>query len=201
MNRFDFHIHATDGRARTGEIITDRGTIRTPVFMPVGTAGTVKAMTPNAVRATGARHGARQHLPPDAPPGRGARRAPRRPAPLMDWQKPILTDSGGFQVMSLSACGRWTRKASLPQPCRRLQAFRLTPNARSRSSACSARHRDVPSTNARPPRDPRAGGGLHAPVDALGGALAATPSSPRARLFGIVQGSTFPDLRAESVNG
>ncbi|MEO5938671.1 MAG: tRNA-guanine transglycosylase, partial [Sphingomonas sp.] len=52
--RFDFTIHATDGHARTGEIATRRGTIRTPAFMPVGTAATVKAMKPADVRASGA---------------------------------------------------------------------------------------------------------------------------------------------------
>ena len=52
--RFDFKIHATDGKARTGEIAMRRGTIRTPAFMPVGTAATVKAMKPDDVRAAGA---------------------------------------------------------------------------------------------------------------------------------------------------
>ena len=52
--RFAFHVHATDGKARTGEIAMMRGTIRTPAFMPVGTAATVKAMRPAEVRASGA---------------------------------------------------------------------------------------------------------------------------------------------------
>ncbi len=77
-------------------------TVPTPAFMPVGTAGTVKAMTADAVRATGADDRARQHLPPDAAARGGAGRAPRRLAQDDGLAGPILTDSGGFQVMSLA---------------------------------------------------------------------------------------------------
>jgi hypothetical protein len=69
---FPFDISATDGRARTGVLKTRARDIRTPAFMPVGTAGTVKAMTADAVRDHGRADGARQHLPPDAAPGRRA---------------------------------------------------------------------------------------------------------------------------------
>ena len=101
--RFAFDIHATDGRARTGVISTPRGEIRTPAFMPVGTAATVKAMLPESVRATGADIllGNTYHLM--------LRPTAERIAALgglhkfMNWERPILTDSGGFQVMSLSA--------------------------------------------------------------------------------------------------
>ena len=101
--RFAFDIHATDGQARTGVISTPRGDIRTPAFMPVGTAATVKAMLPESVRATGADIllGNTYHLM--------LRPTAERIAALgglhkfMNWERPILTDSGGFQVMSLSA--------------------------------------------------------------------------------------------------
>ena len=102
MKQFSFDLAATDGKARTGTITTARGDIRTPAFMPVGTAATVKAMLPENVRATGADIllGNTYHLM--------LRPTAERIANLgglhrfMNWDRPILTDSGGFQVMSLS---------------------------------------------------------------------------------------------------
>lgn len=102
MTRFSFSIHATDGKARTGTIAMQRGEIRTPAFMPVGTAATVKAMKPQAVRATGADIilGNTYHLMLRP----GAERVARLGGlhRFMNWDRPILTDSGGYQVMSLS---------------------------------------------------------------------------------------------------
>jgi queuine tRNA-ribosyltransferase len=107
---FDFHVTATDGAARTGEISTPRGNIRTPAFMPVGTAATVKAMLPESVAATGADIllGNTYHLM--------LRPTAERIANLgglhrfMNWDKPILTDSGGFQVMSLADLRKLTEE-------------------------------------------------------------------------------------------
>jgi queuine tRNA-ribosyltransferase len=100
--RFHFTIHATDGKARTGEIAMRRGAIRTPAFMPVGTAATVKAMKPQDVRASGADIllGNTYHLMLRP----GAERVHRLGGlhGFMGWDRPILTDSGGYQVMSLS---------------------------------------------------------------------------------------------------
>ena len=100
--RFQFDIHATDGKARTGTIRIRRGEIRTPAFMPVGTAATVKAMKPETVRATGADIllGNTYHLMLRP----GAQRVARLGGlhKFMNWDRPILTDSGGYQVMSLS---------------------------------------------------------------------------------------------------
>src|SRR3954464_11115894 len=100
--RFAFSIAATDGKARTGTLAMRRGDIRTPACTPVGTSATVKAMKPADVRASGA----------DIPPGNTY---PRRLRPgagrvaglgavhrFMGWERPILTDSGGYQVMSLT---------------------------------------------------------------------------------------------------
>jgi len=102
MTAFRFHLEATDGSARTGRVETARGPIRTPAFMPVGTAGTVKAMLPESVAATGADIllGNTYHLMLRP----GAERVARLGGlhQFMNWEKPILTDSGGFQVMSLS---------------------------------------------------------------------------------------------------
>ncbi|MFN0022644.1 MAG: tRNA guanosine(34) transglycosylase Tgt, partial [Parvularculaceae bacterium] len=99
---FSFTLNATDGAARTGVIETPRGEIRTPAFMPVGTAGTVKAMFPEDVRATGADVllGNTYHLMLRP----GAERVAARGGlhKFMNWPRPILTDSGGFQVMSLA---------------------------------------------------------------------------------------------------
>ena len=97
-----FELLATDGAARTGVIRTPRGDIRTPAFMPVGTAATVKAMKPADVRASGADIllGNTYHLMLRP----GAERVARLGGLhiFMGWERPILTDSGGYQVMSLS---------------------------------------------------------------------------------------------------
>ena len=107
-SRFAFSIAATDGAARTGMIAMQRGEIRTPAFMPVGTAATVKAMKPADVRATGADIilGNTYHLMLRP----GAERVARLGGlhDFMGWEWPILTDSGGYQVMSLSALTKTT---------------------------------------------------------------------------------------------
>ena len=106
--RFDFHVDAVDGKARTGRIAMRRGEIRTPAFMPVGTAATVKAMKPDTVRATGADIilGNTYHLMLRP----GAERVARLGGlhKFMNWSRPILTDSGGYQVMSLSELRKLT---------------------------------------------------------------------------------------------
>ena len=110
LMRFSFDLNATDGKARTGVIKTPRGDIRTPAFMPVGTAATVKAMMPESVAATGADIllGNTYHLMLRPTAERidhlgGLHR-------FMNWDKPILTDSGGFQVMSLSDLRKLTEE-------------------------------------------------------------------------------------------
>jgi len=108
--RFAFTIEATDGKARTGRIEMRRGTIRTPAFMPVGTAATVKAMHPEAVRETGADIilGNTYHLMLRP----GAERVARLGGlhRFMNWERPILTDSGGYQVMSLADLRKLTEE-------------------------------------------------------------------------------------------
>jgi len=106
-----FTIHATDGQARNGTLATAHGDIRTPAFMPVGTVATVKGMTPEAVRSTGA----------DIILSNTYHLMLRPTAELvakmgglhkfMNWSGPILTDSGGFQVMSLSKLRKMSEKA------------------------------------------------------------------------------------------
>ena len=110
MSRFSFSINASDGASRSGVINMARGEIRTPAFMPVGTAATVKAMRPEEVRASGADIilGNTYHLM--------LRPGAERVAKLgglhrfMGWERPILIDSGGYQVMSLSKLTKVTEE-------------------------------------------------------------------------------------------
>jgi queuine tRNA-ribosyltransferase len=106
MKALSLELHAFDGAARAGALATARGDIRTPAFMPVGTAATVKAMLPQSVAETGADIllGNTYHLMLRP----GAERIARLGGlhRYMDWPRPILTDSGGFQVMSLSQLRR-----------------------------------------------------------------------------------------------
>ena len=110
MTSTGFTKHAQDGKARSGVIQTTRGEIRTPAFMPVGTAATVKAMMPESVASTGADIllGNTYHLM--------LRPTAERVAALgglhkfMNWDRPILTDSGGFQVMSLAGLRKLTER-------------------------------------------------------------------------------------------
>ena len=108
--RVEFDLKATDGKARTGTIRTPRGDIRTPAFMPVGTAATVKAMMPESVAATGADIllGNTYHLMLRPTAERIARLGGLHG--FMNWHKPILTDSGGFQVMSLADLRKLTEE-------------------------------------------------------------------------------------------
>ncbi|HEY1723752.1 MAG TPA: tRNA guanosine(34) transglycosylase Tgt [Magnetospirillaceae bacterium] len=110
MTRFHLTIATTDGKARTGQITTAHGPIDTPTFMPVGTVGTVKAMTPDAVRGTGAQMilGNTYHLMLRPTSERVARLGGLHK--FMDWSGPILTDSGGFQVMSLAKLRKMSEK-------------------------------------------------------------------------------------------
>ncbi|MDG1448793.1 MAG: tRNA guanosine(34) transglycosylase Tgt [Ascidiaceihabitans sp.] len=110
MTKVTFDLHATDGKARTGQINTPRGEIRTPAFMPVGTAATVKAMMPESVRSTGADIllGNTYHLMLRPTAERIERLGGLHK--FMNWERPILTDSGGFQVMSLAGLRKLTEQ-------------------------------------------------------------------------------------------
>ena len=110
MTKVTFDLYATDGKARTGQINTPRGGIRTPAFMPVGTAATVKAMMPESVRSTGADIllGNTYHLMLRPSAERIERLGGLHK--FMNWERPILTDSGGFQVMSLAGLRKLTEQ-------------------------------------------------------------------------------------------
>ena len=204
MTRFDFSIHAIDGAARTGVIRMGRGDIRTPAFMPVGTAATVKAMRPAEVRASGADIilGNTYHLMLRPTAERIARLGGLHK--FMGWERPILTDSGGFQVMSLGALSKLTEDGvtfashldgskHLITPERSMEIQRLlgsdivmafdecTPYPATRAQAESSMLRSM--RWAQRSRDGFDSGADHA---------------SRSALFGIQQGSTFEDLRAVS---
>ncbi len=107
---FQFTLDHTDGAARAGVIKTPRGEVRTPAFMPVGTAGTVKGMLPESVASTGADIilGNTYHLM--LRPGAERVESLGGLHRFMNWQRPILTDSGGFQVMSLAGLRKLTEE-------------------------------------------------------------------------------------------
>jgi queuine tRNA-ribosyltransferase len=106
MTAIGFRISATDGPARTGELATAHGTLPTPAFMPVGTAASVKALTPEMIASTGARMVLANTYHLMLRPG--AERIARLGGlhAFMRWDRPILTDSGGYQVMSLAQLRR-----------------------------------------------------------------------------------------------
>jgi len=122
-----FHIQTKDGLARTGELHTAHGIIRTPAFMPVGTAATVKAMTPEAVQSTGADIilGNTYHLMLRPTAERIARLGGLHR--FMHWNGPILTDSGGFQVMSLAKLRKLNEKGVIFQSHLDGSTHELTP--------------------------------------------------------------------------
>jgi queuine tRNA-ribosyltransferase len=205
-NRFQFITHAKDGKARTGTIAMQRGEIRTPAFMPVGTAATVKGVKPSDVRALGADIilGNTYHLM--------LRPGAERMAKLgglhrfMQWERPILTDSGGYQVMSLSALTKLSEEGvafsshldgskHLITPERSMEIQRLlgsdivmafdecTKNGATRDEAAKSMERSM--RWARRSRDGFDAGAEHA---------------SQAALFGIQQGSLDEGLRKASAD-
>ena len=199
---FGMQIVATNGSARTGVLHTAHGALETPAFMAVGTAGTVKAMTADAVRTTGCQCilGNTYHLM--LRPGADRIAAHGGLHRFMNWPGPILTDSGGFQIMSLAAIRRidhdgvtfqshidGSRHRLTPASCIDLQntfdstitmvldectAFPATHQAAAASMEMSTRWAELSKQAFRP--------------------------RPGYALFGIVQGSTYPDLRHRSVS-
>jgi queuine tRNA-ribosyltransferase len=201
MAAFPFEISATDGAARTGVLKTARGDIRTPAFMPVGTAATVKALTVDQVVQSGADIilGNTYHLMLRP----GAERVARLGGlhRFMRWEGPILTDSGGFQVMSLSKIAKVTEEAVAfqshidgsrhvlsPERSIEIQADLLGSDIVMQLDECVS----WPAT------EERAAAALR--LSARWGERCKTAFGQRdsQALFGIQQGSTFEHLRRES---
>lgn len=197
---FRFTLHATDGRARTGVIETPRGEIRTPAFMPVGTAATVKAMLPENVRATGADIllGNTYHLMLRPGGERVARLGGLHR--FMNWPRPILTDSGGFQVMSLSELRKMDEDGVTFRSHVDGSEHRLTPE-RSMEIQCLLGSDIVMCFDECPalpaPRE-RIAESMRLSMRWAARSRDAFGDRPGHALFGIQQGGLDPELRAES---
>ena len=198
---FPFEISATEGRARTGVLKTPRGDIRTPAFMPVGTAATVKAMTVDQVAQTGADIilGNTYHLMLRPGPERMERLGGLHK--IMGWTKPILTDSGGFQVMSLAGISKVKEDAVTfashidgskhvlsPERSIEIQADRIGADISMQLDQCVSWPAEEPAARAAMELSARWGAR----------SKAAFGTRETQGLFGIQQGSTFENLRRES---
>ncbi len=197
---FGFTLSATDGRARTGVIHTPRGDIRTPAFMPVGTAATVKAMLPGSVRETGADIllGNTYHLMLRPTAERIARLGGLHR--FMNWDRPILTDSGGYQVMSLTDLRKLTEEGVRFKSHIDGSKHMLTPERSMEIQALLGSDIVMAFDECTP---------FPAPEDVARKSMElsmrwaqrsrdAFGDRPGHALFGIQQGSVFPDQRAES---
>lgn len=197
---FSFSVSATDGLARRGAITTARGTIRTPAFMPVGTAGTVKAMYMDQVRGTGADIilGNTYHLMLRP----GAERVARLGGlhAMARWPHPILTDSGGFQVMSLAGLRKLdeqgvlfqshidgSRHAMSPERSIEIQGL-LGSDIQMQLDECIA----LPAPRAEVER------AMELSLRWAERCKTAFGDQPDRAMFGIVQGGDMPDLRVRS---
>jgi len=190
----------TDGAARAGVLHTAHGTVETPVFMPVGTAGTVKAMTADAVRATGASIvlGNTYHLMLRPGADRVARLGGLHR--MMDWPGPILTDSGGFQVMSLAKLRTLDADGVTFQSHLDGSRHRLTP-----ADSIAIQHKlDATISMALdectpfPATEQQARESMELSMRWAARSKDAFVPRPGYALFGIVQGGVFPDLRRRS---
>ena len=201
MAVFDFDIHARDGAARTGVVKTPRGDIRTPAFMPVGTAGTVKALYMDQVEQTGADIilGNTYHLMLRP----GAERVKKLGGlhAFAKWSGPMLTDSGGFQVWSLSQLRKMdadgvtfrshidgSEHRLTPARSIEIQADLLGADISMQLDECT----DFPCTHE------AAEASMKLSLDWGQRSLDAFGDRDAQTLFGIVQGSNFPDLREAS---
>jgi queuine tRNA-ribosyltransferase len=197
-----FDLHSSDGHARRGQLTFARGVVETPIFMPVGTYGTVKALTPDDLTTLGAQIilGNTFHLM--LRPGMGVVKAHGDLHDFMRWQKPILTDSGGFQVFSLGALRKIKEQGvTFKSPINGSKIF-MGPEESMQVQAdlgsdivmifdeCTP----YPAT-------------YNEAADSMRLSLRWAERSKRAHegnpnaLFGIVQGGMYPDLRLESVQG
>ena len=200
MTGFAFDISARDGKARRGKIVTNRGVIETPAFMPVGTAATVKAMMPESVAETGAQIllGNTYHLM--LRPGAERVKSLGGLHKFMNWSGPILTDSGGFQVMSLADLRKLTEDGVTFRSHVDGSKWVITPessmkiqeNLGSDITMCFDECTPHPATEV------QAAESMRLSMRWATRSRAAFAERPGYALFGIQQGSVFKDLRAES---
>ena len=200
MPSFGYAVTNTDGRARRGRLITAHGTVETPVFMPVGTAATVKGMTSEAVNRTGAEIVLANTYHLMLRPG--AERLSRLGGlhEFMDWEKPILTDSGGFQVMSLTELRKLDEEGVefrshidgvkfMLTPERSVEIQKLVDSTITMAlDECTAHGADASA----------AADSMKLSMRWAARCRDAFVERTGYGLFGIVQGSVYPDLRRES---
>lgn len=203
MSDLAFSVSATDGAARRGRLETAHGTVDTPAFMPVGTAGTVKGVLPEQVAASGAQIllGNTYHLM--------LRPSAERVAELgglhrfMNWPGPILTDSGGFQVMSLNALREMSEKGVTFRSHLDGAQHELTPER-------SIEIQDLLDADITmvldectpfPADEATAGASMQLSLRWAARCRTAFRRRPGHGLFGIVQGSIYPALRRASAEG
>ncbi|MDE2580597.1 MAG: tRNA guanosine(34) transglycosylase Tgt [Rhodospirillales bacterium] len=200
---FGFATLATDGAARAGRIDTAHGPVATPAFMPVGTAGTVKGMTADAVRATGAQVvlGNTYHLM--LRPGAERVAALGGLHRMMDWPGPILTDSGGFQVMSLAGLRTLDADGVTFRSHIDGAAYRLTPERSMRIQHLldATITMVLDECTPFPATEAQAGASMDLSLRWAARSQAAFVPRPGYGLFGIVQGGVHPGLRAASAAG
>ena len=203
MSAFRLELQAQDGAARSGVLHTPRGEIRTPAFMPVGTAATVKAMLPESVAETGADIvlGNTYHLMLRP----GAERVARLGGlhKFMNWERPILTDSGGFQVMSLASLRKISEEGVRFQSHIDGHAEFLTPERAMELQGLLGS--DIHMVLDECPAQPAERAAIEASLmlsmrwaKRSKHAFLQQPEAERRACFGIVQGGTFADLRQRS---
>lgn len=203
MTDFSFTLMATDGGARRGLINTPRGEIRTPAFMPVGTVATVKAMYPEQVRETGADIvlGNTYHLMlrPGAERVAGLGGLHR----FMDWPHPILTDSGGFQVMSLAKLRKLTEQGVTFRSHIDGSAHELTPERSIEIQVLldSDIIMQLDECISLPASTEEMARAMELSLRWADRSKAAFGTQPGRALFGIVQGGDDAALRARSADG
>jgi queuine tRNA-ribosyltransferase len=199
---FAFRLKTRDSRARLGEVVTPRGVIRTPAFMPVGTQATVKAMFPDAVRSAGADVilGNTYHLMLRP----GAERVARLGGlhRFMNWPGPILTDSGGFQVMSLAQLRKISEHGVVFRSHIDGSLQELTPERSVEAQCLLGSDIQMQFDECTPfpatADEARASMELSLRWAARSREAFARFGSPGQALFGIVQGGVYPELRERS---
>lgn len=197
-----FELLKTSGKARRGRMIFDRGVVETPAFMPVGTAGTVKGMSPEEVAATGAQIclGNTFHLM--LRPGTSIIKQHGDLHDFMNWDKPILTDSGGFQVFSLGELRKITEEGATFRSPINGEKILLTPEKSMEVQ------RDLGADivmifdecTPHPATEEQARTSMELSLRWAQRSKQAHGDNPSA-LFGIIQGGMYEELRTESLNG
>ena len=202
MTNLKFKIIETDGAARLGLLHTAHGIIDTPAFMPVGTSGTVKAMTPEAVKETGAQIilGNTYHLM--LRPGADHVEKLGGLHKFMNWRNPILTDSGGYQILSLATLRKINERGAVFRSHIDGSSYELTPETSviiqqklgSNITMVLDECTPFPSTPDEAKRS------MARSMRWAARSKSTFLPKPGYGIFGIVQGSIYPELRAESIS-